>query len=102
MTTLEFIYFICDEFEEPCEDGIEFAKNNPNVLNAIDTLLANKSEIQYVRWACWQEKVMGWVKYNEMFNDVISVNHSYDVGVKMLNQKCVEILKKFVVDNNLA
>ena len=99
MTTLEFIHFICNEFEEPCEDGIEFAKNNPNVLNAIDTLLVNKVEIQYIRWPCWQEKVIGWVKYNEMFNDIIGVNHSFDVAVNALNQKCAEILRKFVADN---
>lgn len=102
MTTFEFIYFICNEFEEPSEDGIEFAKNNPKVLDTIDALLTNDIEIQYVRWACWQEKVIGWVKYNEMFNDLISVNRSFDVGVKMLHQKCAEILRKFVVDNKLG
>lgn len=97
MTTLEFIYFICNEFEEPCDEGIEFAKNNPNLLEAIDKLL-NDVEIEYLRWACWQEKVIGWVKYNEMFNDLIRVNHSFDVGVNAVHQKCAEILKKFIAD----
>ena len=93
MTTLEFIYFICDEFEEPCEDGIEFAKNNPNLLEAIDKLLIDTTNVQFIRWACWQEKIIGWSMFNKM---------ARETDYSKTNQKCAEILKKFIADNNLV
>jgi hypothetical protein len=96
MTTLEFVYFICDEFEEPCSEGIEFAKNNSNLLEAIDKLLGTDDD-QFICWACWQDKVIGWTDYNKIVDDVIST-----CTLDGLHQKCAEILKKFIRDNNLS
>lgn len=94
MTALEFIYFICNEFEEPCEDGIEFATNNPDLLKAIDDLV--NIDNQFICWACWQDKVIGWTNYNKVLDELIDNRQIDD-----LNKKCAEILKKFVADNKL-
>lgn len=93
MTTLEFAYFICDKHEEPCYGGVEFAKNNPDLLEAIDKLLKGFGNIQFIRWACWQEKIMGWTDFNKMASEI---NSDYEE-----NRKCAEILRKFIKDNNL-
>lgn len=52
----------------------------------------------HIRWTCWQEKVIGWDKYNEMFSELINTHHSLDAAVNAMHQKCAEILKKFVVE----
>ena len=78
MTTIELVCLVCDNDRIPCDKGIAFAKENPNIESAINIIL--KSDLNdklylYLWWIVCQNKIIGWnkmkliwMKYNGKIN----------------------------------
>jgi hypothetical protein len=103
MTTLEFAYFVCNKGDQPCFEGIEFAKQYPDLMDSIDKLLAGVDDPQFIRWACWQSKILG-NKYTD-FTDAYAIKwreKRHGDYIHSLNNECANILRKYIRDNNLV
>lgn len=103
MTTLEFAYFICNEGDQPCFEGIEFAKQYSDLMDAIDKLLAGIDDPQFIRWACWQSKILG-DKYTDFTDEFAKKWREKRYGDYMfaLNTECANILRNYIKENNFG
>lgn len=70
MTTIEIVKMIANPEDGPaCRKGKAFARKHPDPFKAIDAAMAmdeNSNERGFLRWAVWQEKVLGWNAYCDL------------------------------------
>ncbi len=98
MTTLELVYFVIDENGIPCEKGIQFAKENSNIEEALNIILKSdldKKLYLYLWWIVSQAKIGGWNKMNKVWMKYFGKPNFKE----KVSEECAEILRNWIEEN---